>query len=343
MSSRKDVAKLAGVSPAVVSYVINNSNYVSKEKRMAVLRAIEELNYHPNYIAKSLQQQKTCHLALISRDNHNEIFSTIAFHMEQAAYERGYFLSIFSCTSPDKAKDYMSILQAKQYDGIFLASNVYSEEQINRMAESKVPIVLFEYRKYENLHPDVTVFTPQMLELVEYAVTYLIGKGHKHIGYVGDGIPVPSEEKSVFGDGLRVNGYINALNAKGVPLREDLINFIEQYYLEESSVSTDNIVHDYFRMEESLRPTAYFAGTDKLAAFLIKSFRRRHIRIPEDVEIIGFGNTSAAKISEPAITTINVDCRTIAERAVDALILKSQGKPVPNETFELDFIKRDSA
>lgn len=343
MSNRKDVAELAGVSPAVVSYVINNSNYVSKEKRDAVLRAIEELNYHPNYLAKSLQQQRTSHLALVSRDNHNEMFSSIAFYMEQAAFEKGYFLSVFSCTSAEKANHYMSILQSKQYDGIFLASNVYSVEQINQMAETNIPIVLFEYRRYENLNPAITVFTPQAFDAVQYAVSYLIGKGHRRIGYIGDGNPAQAEEKGLLGEGLRANGYVEAMKANGLPVRMEFISFIEAHYFEESSISMDRIVVDYFNLPEGDRPTAYFVGTDKMAAFLIKSFRRRNIRVPEEIEIIGFGNTSAAKISEPSLTTINVDCRSIAERAVDALILKLAGKRVPNETFELDFIKRDSA
>ncbi|WP_243130964.1 LacI family DNA-binding transcriptional regulator [[Clostridium] symbiosum] len=74
MATRKDVADLAGVSPAVVSYVLNKSNYVSEEKRAAVLKAVEKLNYQPNYMGRSLKNKKTNNLGLICDDIRSELF-----------------------------------------------------------------------------------------------------------------------------------------------------------------------------------------------------------------------------------------------------------------------------
>ena len=83
MATRKDVADLAGVSPAVVSYVLNKSNYVSEEKRAAVLKAVEKLNYQPNYMGRSLKNKKTNNLGLICDDIRSELFAEIAFYSER--------------------------------------------------------------------------------------------------------------------------------------------------------------------------------------------------------------------------------------------------------------------
>lgn len=344
MSNRNDVAKRAGVSPAVVSYVLNNSNYVSAEKREAVLRAVEELNYHPNYTARSLKEKKTRHFAMITNDIRNEIYSEITYHMELMAYEQGYNLAVSSCNFK-KAKNFMDTLLSRQYDGIFLASNVYSVEQLNELAKSRIPLVLFQYRNYENLHPKVTVMSPRMLEAVTEAVDYLVeDRGHKVIGYLGDGNPVLAGEKGPCGEGLRVNGYINSLRKHGLELKKQHVYFLEEFQEPDSHwLDVSKIIDDYLATSPGDRPTAYFSGTDMMAAKLVAEFHARGIRVPRDVEIIGCGNTHSAFICSPPLTTIALPLKDIADKVVEALILKSEGKEAPNNQFDLKFIKRDTA
>ena len=97
MVTRNEVAERAGVSPSVVSYVLNNSNYVSEEKRKAVLKAVEELHYHPNYIGRSLKTKKTNILGLVCDDIRSELFAEITYFSEKYAYDKGY--NLFLCTS----------------------------------------------------------------------------------------------------------------------------------------------------------------------------------------------------------------------------------------------------
>ena len=105
MVNRNDVAKLANVSPTVVSYVLNNSNYVSKEKREAVLAAIEELQYIPNQTARNLKQRKTNQIAIVRGNQLNDMFNDLLFYMENIAYQKGYFLSLMTAA---KDKDYFA-------------------------------------------------------------------------------------------------------------------------------------------------------------------------------------------------------------------------------------------
>lgn len=345
MSTRKEVAERAGVSQAVVSYVINNSNYVSAEKRAAVLDAIRELDYHPNFIAKSLRQRKTNHFAVLAKDLRNEMSVSLIYYLEKAAYSAGYFTSVTSIDTPMKATNYLSTLMGRSYDGILLISNIYSEEQINKLAESGFPIVLFQYRFYSNLNPGVSAFVPQMFEAAEQAVGYLIEeRGHKMIGYLTDGDPEAISEGGPWGQGFRANGYLSALEHHGVPVPEDWIYFLEsQPKYRSIRDGICKMIQRFKELAPDQRPTAFFCGTDSIAATLIVELQCNGFSVPGNVEVIGFGDTYSSTITNPAITTIGIDYEQAAESILNMLICKAAGENVPSQTLPLKLIKRQSA
>ena len=345
MSTRKEVAERAGVSQAVVSYVINNSNYVSAEKRAAVLEAIRELDYHPNYIAKSLRQRKTNHFAVLAKDLRNEMSVSLIYYLEKAAYSLGYFTSVTSIDTPQKATNYLSTLMGRSYDGILLISNIYSEDQINKLAESGFPVVLFQYRFYNNLNPGVSTFVPQMFEAAEQAVSYLIDeRGHKMIGYLTDGDPEAIMEGGPWGQGFRANGYLSALKHHNIPIPEDWIYFLEMQ-TKYSSIRNGicMMIERFKKLPPDQRPTAFFCGTDSIAAQLIVELEYNGFSIPGDVEVIGFGNTYSSTICTPAITTIGIDYEQAADSILNMLIRKSAGEITSSQSLTLKFIKRQSA
>ena len=133
--TRDDVAKLAGVSPAVVSYVINQTKFVSEEKTQAVRRAIEELQYRPNLHARSLKTNKTMQIAFVC-DNLRNNWLEIA---EQKFFDRGYFVS--HCYSRD-GDEFIQTLIEGRFDGVFMLSNRYTAAQLNQIAGAGIPVVL---------------------------------------------------------------------------------------------------------------------------------------------------------------------------------------------------------
>ena len=135
--TRDDVAKLAGVSPAVVSYVMNNSNYVSEEKRIAVLNAVKELKYTPNIFAKNLRSDRSNQVALVGDTLQAELYGELSSQL----FEKGYFTSLFYSRKEDA---FIDRLIAGRFDAIFMASNAFDVSQLNRISENGIPLFFIE-------------------------------------------------------------------------------------------------------------------------------------------------------------------------------------------------------
>jgi LacI family transcriptional regulator len=143
MANIKDVAKTAGVSISTVSHVINETRFVSDELRERVLNAMEELNYHPNALARSLRLGETKIIGLIIPDNSNPYFAEIARTIEDIGYKNGY--SVILCNSDgnlDKEAAYINILITKQVDGVILISAGYHQEHLLELREFGIPFVV---------------------------------------------------------------------------------------------------------------------------------------------------------------------------------------------------------
>ena len=132
--TRNDVAKKAGVSPAVVSYVMNNSNYVSEQKRKAVLKAVEELNYTPNIFAKGLRTNRSSQIALVGDTLQDELYGTLSSEL----FDQGYYPSLFFSRKEDA---FIGKLIEGRFDAMFMASNGFSAEQLNRIVDSGIPLI----------------------------------------------------------------------------------------------------------------------------------------------------------------------------------------------------------
>ena len=140
--TRNDVAKKAGVSQAVVSYVMNNSNYVSEQKRKAVLKAVEELNYTPNIFAKGLRTNRSSQIALVGDTLQDELYGTLSSEL----FDQGYYPSLFFSRKEDA---FIGKLIEGRFDAMFMASNGFSAEQLNRIVDSGIPLILYQSRSYE--------------------------------------------------------------------------------------------------------------------------------------------------------------------------------------------------
>ena len=349
MVTRNDVARLANVSPAVVSYVINNSNYVSQEKKEAVLKAIDELGYYPNTLARSLKSGKSQQILLLTDDIRSEIFSEIHFYTEHVATEHGYSLAV-STYSAGNALSMLSSLHSHQYAGAFLFSALIplSGEylsRLNKIADDGMPITLFMFAKTDSdISPNIIRILPDIRQSVCHAVDYLFDKKkHRFIAYLGDGDPKATLEEGN-GDGLRVNGYQDSLRKHGIEPEKKYIFFLDALQYDcRKYLNVEGVIKAYFEMEENERPTAFYVNSDIMAAELIKSFSRQGIQVPDDMEIIGFGDTTSATIVTPELTTVGLPSRVIGEAALNALLGKIAGQEVPDQYFHLELIKRGSA
>lgn len=350
MVTRNDVAKLAGVSPAVVSYVLNKSNYVSEEKRQAVLRAVEELGYYPNSVARSLKEGKSKQILIITDDIRSELFAEVTFYMEREASRSGYSIAVSSCAQQN-FESYLDSLMGRQYAGIFLFSGLFPltgapAKKLNRLAQSGVPVLLFKFiQSSVELSPAITLLQSNISEAVSKAVDYLFDvKGHRVVGYIGDGNPVATGESLPFGDGLRVKGYLESLKKHGIEPDKKYVFFLDEFgNNHQTFMNVEGIIEYFSRLPEVDRPTAYFVNSDTIAAKLMARFNSMGILVPRDIEIVSFGDTHSASITNPQLTTVALPCQAIGEQAMYTFLQKIKGEPVANEYFYANFIKRDSA
>lgn len=310
MATRKDVADLAGVSPAVVSYVLNKSNYVSEEKRAAVLKAVEKLNYQPNYMGRSLKNKKTNNLGLICDDIRSELFAEIAFYSERYAYENGY--SLFLCTSHQDDK-FLNGIVDHRLDGIFLATSIYSTEQINQIAKSNIPVALYKARHYDNLDPRVKCIEVDYRKAAYMLTERLILKGHERIAFFP---PYRSKLSYWESADFRFKGYQDAMRHYGRPVDETLICYDNEYY-EDIMKKAEEICRRSLKEEGRI---AFVTGNDYLAIRIMTYLKEVKLYHPETVSITGMDNTSSAGIASPSLTTAGFSKVDVAKAVVDYLI-----------------------
>ena len=305
MVTRKDVAKLAKVSPAVVSYVINDSNYVSKEKRKRVLQAIKELDYRPNYFAKGLKTQKTNHIVLIGGDIRYEQFAEISSLFEKYLYERGYYVSF--CTSHE-GDEYIERMLSYQPEGVIVLTSTLSCDQLNNIAEKGFAVALTNNILYENLDNRIAEIRPDSFGGISMATEYLIKNGHEKISFF-HGLPI----KRKIEDNYRLQGYVSAMKVKN--LKPD-IHFIDYY-----NSNAESIYKQLSRILDSKdRPTGIVAWTDSLALRIISLIERYGFDVPGDVSVIGMDNLVISEYMNPPLTTINYSKDKLVNNVIDYVL-----------------------
>ena len=316
--TRNDVAKLAGVSPAVVSFVLNDSNYVSDSKRKAVLNAIEQLNYYPNVMAQGLKKSKTSQIAIVC-DNvvHNEWLYLI----EKKLYEKGYYVTMCHCRPED---GFLQMILQRHYDGVFLMSGFFNAKQLNSFVEQGPPLVFYKTRPYDNLNSRIATVAPDYYEGIGKAVDYLALNGHERIALIP---PARYPSAGLKGDDFRTAGYVAALEKHCLTIDEELIC--------KNTETEESICQDVFYMLASnlKRPTALIVVNDYLASRMMKFVMKMGLRVPQDVSIIGADNSNVATVASPELTTIDFSKEDLANNVSNRLIDMIQGKDAFEDIF----------
>lgn len=326
--TRNDVAKKAGVSPAVVSYVLNNSNYVSDQKRKAVLEAVEELKYTPNIFAKGLRTNRSNQIALVGDTLQEELYGAISSRL----FDQGYYPSLFFSRKDD---GFIGKLIEGRFGAMFMASNGFSAEQLNRIVDNGIPLILYQSRRYEGLDPRIVIRAPDLYDGVKRTINYLIMKGHRRIAYIP---PLKYKTGGVGGDDFRAQAYTDTLTMNGIQVNPD---FFCVHTQNEKSILDDvfNMLTAY-SVEE--RPTAFFASDDHIAAQIMQYVKKCNLRVPEDVAIVGWGNIASSYITTPELTTIDTEIAFFAQELSKALIQMVNGKHPDNRLYKGKLIIRGS-
>ena len=316
MSTIRDVARLAGVSTMTVSRVINNSGYTSPATRQRVERAVQELGYVPNAVARHLRSKQTKAIALVVSDITNPFFTTIARGVEDLAGERGF--AVMFCNtdeSDDEEARYLRLLIERQVDGVLLVPAGSPRASIRLLRAHKVPLVVLDRRvpgqRVNNVRCDS--------EAGAYALArHLIGLGHRRIG-------VLTGRRAISTSADRVAGVRRALEESGLTLDESLVRW--------GGFNFGNAnLADGHQMAESVLtatddpPTALFAANNFIAFGTFRALRELDLRVPDDVSVVAFDDLPTEWVSDPFLTVAAQPAYEIGRRAAEMMIDSLVGK-----------------
>lgn len=327
----KDVARMAGVSPAVVSYIINGREGKASEDTIErVKQAIKELNYIPNLSARSLVNNKSKLIGVIIPQTEdykqmllqNPFYSEIVSGIESKARERGYHIIL---SGVDKGESYCDTSIQRNLDGAIIMG-IYEENFYDELKLAKIPIVLIDsYIKHKFFY-SIGIDD----EYGGYMATkYLINCGHKNIAMVTGNIRKEGVNEK------RFLGYKKALKEAKIPYNHDFVfeKSVSYEYGHEAGALISNISDI----------TAVFATADLMAFGVIKGILESGKKVPDDISVIGFDNISVSKIFIPPLTTVSQDITlkgiTAAEVLINA-IEKNEDYEVKETLLPLGIIER---
>ncbi len=317
----KDIARNTGYSIATVSRVLNDSGtFYSEETYIKVKKAINDLNYQPDAIARGLKTRKTYNIAFIEPWN-SEFFTEIFPGIQDAANENGYAVSIF-ISNYDKNQEDRNIntILSNRLGGVIMASAVLDSNNIERLKAHNIPLVIIEKFITDKEIPTISI---KNLEVSKKAVCYLADLGHKNIGFLGEPLEVGKVDS-------RFRGYKKALEDSGIPFNQELVFVDEKFRGEKFGSSYDYILANIERIKKC---SALFITSDKVAITVIKALKNHGISVPEGMSIIGFDGLEISRFINPALSTVVQPKYEMGYEAMKLLLKVINGQP--HEDVEL--------
>jgi LacI family transcriptional regulator len=315
--TRDDVAKLAGVSVATVSYVMNDGpRPVAEETRARVLEAIEQLGYRPHAIARSLKTGRTCTVGLLIPTLLSPGFAYLINEVEDCLASHDYALVLASShEDSDRESRMLDVMVSQSIDGLlYTPSGPRLRDQVVGLIESDVPVVFLD--RYIPGVPADTVMSDNV-EAGRQATEYLVRQGCRHIICVSF-----SHEASAAVD--RVEGYRQALRANHLPVVENMILVIPDP-AGEAGMSALLGYSSTFGL-----PDGIMCNNQTHTIGVVKALRECGVRIPDQVAVIGgFFVAPWDTLLEPPLPLVNQDMQGMARKAVEFLMQRLQGDDSP--------------
>ena len=303
MTTIRDVARLAGVSVATSSAVINKKGSVSPKLTQRVLNAMELLDYHPNQIARSLKVRQTRTVGMVVPDITNPFFTEVIRGVENETRAHGY--SLILCDSeedPAVEQTNLNTLFARRVDGVLLAPTKGSVAQ-DRLIRRRFPLVFFD-----RVGPGFTgsAVVTDNLGAAYDATCHLIGLGHRRVGIITGHLN--------WSNGLdRLEGFRKALQQAGLPLHDE--------YLQRGDFQLESGYSCGLKLLQlAVPPTAVFCCNNQMTLGLMRVLRELGIPCPGHVSVLGFDDFGWAADFSPRLTTVAQPSLEMGKQAVQMLL-----------------------
>ncbi len=302
-ATMKDIARHTGLGLATISSYFNGGN-VREKNRIKIEKAIEELHYEVNEVARGLKTNATRTIGVVIPEL-DQIFCTqIIIGIEDILRSHGYATIVCDCrTDRKREKDAVDFLSRKRVDGIICMPVDETGTQLKVFQKTGKPIVLID-RKIAGLSSDCVLVDNE--NAAERAVTLLLEKGHTSIGLIGG----PGE---IYTAQERLKGYFKAHEKRGIPVQESLV-YHGDYTMQGGVKALEELV------KRNPRMTAVFVINYEMTMGAVICLNELGIKVPRELSIVGFDNREFARACSPKLTIVTQPTRQIAERAAEIML-----------------------
>jgi len=322
----EQVAMRARVSTATVSRVLNNASVVKSSTRARVVKAIEELKYHPNLHARSLAGGKSRTIGVIASNMENPFFFDIYKTIESDMHERGYEVVMANTDyRSEQLVNSIRLMIGRRVAGLAAIVSEMAPDLIDELTQSRIPVVFYDVGTPQKNIANIRVNYRRGIEKV---IDYLHSLGHRRLGFVGHHAilgPINERMKAVMDAVAR----IPSLEVKTAADADTL---------EGGRQATRAL------LSTGYNPTAIICVNDVTAVGALYELRERGIRVPQDMSVTGFDNIKLSEFCYPALTTVHIPRDRIGHIICDRLLPKIGKTPGPDSEIVIDpeFVVRDS-
>jgi len=301
-----EVAKAAGVSKATVSRVVNgNYLYLTPQTRQRVEQAIQQLDYRPSSVARSLTSKRTQTAGVLIPDVGNPFYPDVLHGIENIALEHAY--NIFLCNTNydlERGMSYIDSLIDKQVDGVLIMTSSFSGEWLERLAESNVPVVVLDW-EIQARGGNLSTIGVDFRRGIQAAVEHLVGLGHRRFAHVSgpQHLQTSRERRDAFLEALGGFGIASAQ----VPILEGNLR------IDGGRQAVPGL------LALPVQPTAVFAANDLTAMGILIETRMQGLRVPEDLSVVGLDDIWMAAQTDPPLTTVALPRYAIGQLAMRLL------------------------
>lgn len=316
MSNRptiRTVATRAGVSPATVSRVLNDSAPVSDETRERVLRAARELDFTPNLIARALTVKKTFLLGVILPDLSGQFFTQLLQGIDEIAYSKGYHI-IVSCSHSHRNEIHTlaKLMSEGRVDGLIVMEPLLGTKALSSLVHFRMPVVVLNFPWNGGMVQSILVDNQRGAYL---ATKHLLDHGYQPVAMIRGPAGNFDAEK-------REQGYREALRERGLdPDAENGAYLVRGAFGRHSGYLAMSML-----LGLAKRPRAVFAANDEMAIGAYGAIRDHGLSVPDDVAIAGFDDIDVASCIRPPLTTVHVPITELGSKAAEHLIRAIESK-----------------
>jgi DNA-binding LacI/PurR family transcriptional regulator len=302
----KDIARLLGLSKSTVSRALTEHSDINPITKQKVLELAKKMDYQPNLLAQNLKQKRTNTIGVIIPETVNRFFAKAVGGIQQVANRAGY--NVIICQSDESMateRNNLQTLLASRVDGLLVSVSKETDKQdhFEQVIDKGVPLVFFD-RIVEGIQAS-HVYSDNY-EITREGTDHLIAQGCRRIAFVAG-------PQHLYTSKNRLAGYLDALSKNNIPVKEELI--IRSNY---KTSNAEEYIRYLLNLEE--RPDGVFAINDMAALEVMHMAKKRGIKIPQDIAVLGFNNENICRLVEPTLSSIDHPAFDMGAIATEVLL-----------------------